>query len=161
MTGASGEGPDEAVEDRAVVDAIHARLESVATSELNGDTFFFVGTDPADQRMPFATLVTSDAHDQASNLDRAGVYRLNIGVRPETYEARFGPLPPGPIAADPVHTGHDYTALDRLMPHPIYSPLGWLCVLNPSPATLEALWPLLEEAHAIALERRARRESRG
>ncbi len=157
MTELTPGGMDEAT----VAQQIRARLDGVETVEVNGDTFFFVGDAPADQRMPFATLVTSDAHDQASDLNRPGVYRLNIGVERATYEAQFGALPPGPLTADPVDTGHDYRQLDRLMPHPIYSPLGWISVLNPSHVTFEAIWPLLQEAHAVALDRRSRRESRG
>jgi hypothetical protein len=51
--------------------------------------------------------------------------------------------------------------MDVLMPHPIYAPLNWMCILNPSDASLDAIRPLLEEAHAIAFGRRQRREERG
>ena len=141
--------------------SIQGSFEGVEVLEADGDTFFFVGDQPADQRMPFATIVTSDAHDRASDLDRQGVFRLNIGVSREAYEARFGPPPPGPLTAEPVDTGHDYAVLDAFMPHPIYASLNWVCVLNPSEATLEAVRPLLEEAHGIAAARRSRRETRG
>ena len=141
--------------------AIQGAFEGVEALEANGDTFFLAGDQPADQRLPFATLVTSDAHDRASDLDRPGVFRLNIGISRESYEARFGPPPPGPITAEPVDTGHDYTALDVVMPHPIYASLNWVCVLNPSAATFEAVRPLLDEAYGIALARRGRREARG
>lgn len=144
----------------AIVSAICESFEDVSVTEANGDAFFFVGDSPADQRMPFATLVGSDAHDRASDLSSRGAFRLNIGVSRETYEARFGPPPAGPIQADPIDTGHDYTRIDVLMPHPIYSPLHWVCVVNPSVATFEALQPLLEEGHAIAGGRRERRAGR-
>ncbi len=143
-----------------VVRLIRESLEDVETVEANGDTFFFVGTEPDDQRMPFATLVTSDFNDAASDLTRPGVYRLNIGVGRSTYEARFGPPPLGPITTEPIDTGHDYTVLDVLMPHPIYASLSWVCVLNPSPGTFDGLQPLLEEAHRIASDRRGRRLAR-
>jgi len=43
----------------------------------------------------------------------------------------------------------DYTALDRLMPHPVYALQHWVSVLNPSVGTFESVVkPLLEEAHA-------------
>ena len=141
--------------------SIQAAFEGVEVLQASGDTFFFVGDQPADQRMPFATIVTSNAHDRASDLDRPGVFRVNIGISRESYEARFGPPPPGPITAEPLDTGHDYTALDVLMPHPIYASLNWVCVLNPGGPTREALQPLLTEAHGIALARRERREARG
>src|SRR5262245_49761961 len=85
-----------------------------------GDTFFIY--DPERnledrQRFPFATIVTKDYgdFDRASNLDRPGVFRLNIGVGRETFRSLFGQ--PG-AAAD---AGHDFAALDRLMPHPVYA----------------------------------------
>jgi len=85
----------------------------------------------------FATLVTSDEYDSASNLNRPGVYRLNIGVSKPTFDSVVGSI------AKP-----DFTALDRLMPHPVYGLQHWVCILNPSKATFEAfVKPLLEEAH--------------
>lgn len=54
-----------------------------------GDTFFIYDPDrqlPPAGQFPFATIVTKDygEFDRASNLDRAGVFRLNIGVSKET-----------------------------------------------------------------------------
>lgn len=117
-----------------------------------GDTFFIC--DPRDdlegaRRFPFATIVTKDYgdFDNRSNLDREGVFRLNVGVSPETFDRLFG-----------EQQAHDYAALDTLMPHPVYAEQHWLCVLNPTGATLKALKPLLDEAYAIA---RRRAEPRG
>lgn len=59
-----------------------------------GDTFFYYdpqrNLDPH-KRMPFATIVTKDygEYDNKSNLDRPGVYRLNIGVSRETFRSLF------------------------------------------------------------------------
>jgi hypothetical protein len=60
-----------------------------------------------------------------------------------------------------VGTGHDFTALDQLLPHPVYAPMSWVCVLNPSVATFEAVRPLLAEAYQLAVSRYAKRETRG
>jgi hypothetical protein len=107
----------------------------------NGDTFFF--TDPK-RFFPFATLVHGDDHDQASNLGRPGVFRLNIGVRKATFQSRF----PDASAA------HDFTALDRVLPHPVYAAQYFVCVLNPSDGTFERdVKPLLAEAYAVSVER--------
>lgn len=53
----------------------------------DGTTFF--SFDP-EHMHPFATLVTNDLNDSASDLDRPGVYRLNIGVRKEAWVGMFG-----------------------------------------------------------------------
>ncbi len=129
-----------------------------------GDSFFIY--DPAGDledrhRMPFATIVTKDYgdFDAASQLDRPGVFRLNVGLSPERYRAAFGEGP-GPQATSGPDARWDFAALDRLMPHPVYAPQGWACVLNPSRATFEALRPLLAEAYERAVERVTRIRSR-
>lgn len=50
----------------------------------------------------------------------------------------------------------DFTVLDRLLPHPVYGRNHFVCVLNPSDATFEALKPHLAEAYAIAVARHRR-----
>ncbi|MBB6099370.1 hypothetical protein HNR42_002811 [Deinobacterium chartae] len=132
-------------------------FDRVSVTEDSGNRFFFWGPD---LRMPFATLVTNDAYDRASALDRPGVFRLNLGVRRQTYRSLFGPQPKAAGPDGVVDTGYDYTALDRLMPHPVYAPMSWVCVLNPGPATFEVLRPLLAEACDLAARRAARRADR-
>ncbi len=98
----------------------------------------------------FLTLKEGNGpNDSASRLDRAGVYRVNLGVSKKTYRQLFGELPSRPPAGGVVQTGHDFGALDILLPHPVYAWMGWLCVLNPSQSTYEKLRPLLNEAYAL------------
>ncbi len=91
--------------------------------------------------------------DKFSQLDREGVFRLNIGVPKQTQQKLFG------SAALPQETGnkaevqYDYTALDTILPHPVYAWMGWICVLNPSEETFETLQPLIKEAYAFAVEK--------
>jgi hypothetical protein len=115
-----------------------------------GDTFFIYDphrTLEGTKRFPFATIVTKDYgdFDNASKLDRPGIFRLNIGVGKETYASLFD-----------ARAEHYFTALDRLMPHPVYGEYHWVCVLNPSEATFERLRPLLQEAYERAADRYAR-----
>jgi hypothetical protein len=126
-----------------------------------GDTFFFTASqrdvDPT-RRQPFATIVTKDygEFDNASQLDRPGVFRLNIGVSRETFQALFGYLP-GKESAKSVE--YDYAALDKVMPHPVYAPQSFVCVLNPSPETFETVKPLLAEAYSIVEARHSKRQT--
>ena len=118
-----------------------------------GDTFFIYDPDrnlQDKQRFPFATIVTKDYgdFDNASNLNRAGVFRLNAGVSRETFRSLFGD-----------DGTYDFTALDRLMPHPVYGRQSWVCVLNPSAETFERVKPLLREAYEIAVARVKRRKA--
>lgn len=141
---------DEAAITRYLTDT----FDDVQLQGIEGWTFFFYGTD---RFMPFATLGTQDdAYDRASDLNRASVFRLNVGVGKATYRALFGPEAPRAGADGIVETGHDFTALDRIMPHPVYAPQSWICVLNPSAATFEAVKPLLAEAYGRAVRRQAK-----
>jgi hypothetical protein len=124
-----------------------------------GDTFFFYdpqrNIDPQ-RRLPFATIVVKDYgdFDNASNLNRTDVFRLNIGVSRDTFRALFG----HPAGKDSTAVAdYDFAALDRLMPHPVYAPQSFLCVLNPGPETFAAVKPLLAEAYSIVAARHSSR----
>ena len=126
-----------------------------------GDTFIYY--DPQRDRdpshsQPFVTIVTKDygEFDNRSQLDRPGVFRLNMNVSRETFRALVG-YAPGEASAKSA--AYDFAALDQLMPHPVYGPQSWVCVLNPSPETFEAIKPLLAEAHSIAAKRYASRHA--
>ena len=106
------------------------------------NTFFFHG---ANDKFPFATIVTKDSEfDSASNLNRPGVFRLNVGVGKETFRALFGEQAPVNV---------DFTALDRLMPHPVYAKMHWVSVINPGDKTFETVKPLIAEARSLAAAR--------
>jgi hypothetical protein len=126
-----------------------------------GDIFFIY--DPQHdlepkRQMPFATIVTKDYgdFDNASQLNRPNIFRLNIGVSRDTFSALFG-HPPGAERA--TSTNYDFAALDRLLPHPVYAPQAWVCVLTPSPETFDVVKPLLAEAYAGVAARHARRQA--
>jgi hypothetical protein len=117
-----------------------------------GDTFIYYDPqrdrDPA-RTLPFATIVTKDygEFDNTSQLNRPDVFRLNVGVRRDTFRALFG-YAPGEDSTQ--SSDYDFAALDRLMPHPVYAPQSWVCVLNPSAETFEAVKPLLADAYTRA-----------
>lgn len=117
-----------------------------------GVSFFFRGPD---RKFPFATIVTRDNDfDRASNLDRPGVFRLNIGIEKATFLQLFGA--PALRGADPSESPSpfDLAALDTLMPHPAYGAMYWACVLNPV-SSAEQACSLLVEAYAKAAPRSA------
>jgi hypothetical protein len=132
----------------AIVKYIAETFEGVEVTEASGDYYFFY--DP-ERMFPFATLVTGDRHDQFSNLDRPGVFRLNVGVGKQTFQSLF----PSPDAE------YDFTALDRIMPHPVYGKMYWLCVLNPGATTFETVQKLLAEAYEMSVQKQAKKQSAG
>jgi len=126
------------------------------------NSFFFYNPDsnvPPDHKFPFATLMTNDINDQFSNLNRPSVFRLNIGISKQTFRSLFG-LPERHSGTDSTDESsdndsrYDFTALDQLMPHPVYGQMYWMCVLNPSDETLETkVRPLLVEAYETAVSK--------
>ncbi|HEU5367868.1 MAG TPA: DUF6194 family protein [Ktedonobacterales bacterium] len=142
-------------------------FEGVDTVVASDASFFFynpASSAPPDHRFPFVTLVTSDAYDQFSDLNRPSVFRLNIGLSKPTFRALFGAGQPSSqrdsVAEDEETPGdYDFTALDQVMPHPVYGRMYWVCVLNPGEETFATrVRPLLAEAYELAVSRYQRRE---
>jgi Family of unknown function (DUF6194) len=134
----------------AVTHYITDTFVGVETTTAYDYTFFFYSSE---RKLPFATLATVDnEYDSISNLSRAGVFRLNIGVRKPTFQALFG--------TDKVDiSAYDFTGLDTIMPHPEYAPQSWVCVLSPSMHTFQHnVIPLLAEAYEVAVQRHLRRQ---
>ena len=126
---------------------ITKRFEGVDSVIVSDNSFFFYNPDadvPPDHRFPFVTLMTNDLNDQFSNLDRPSVFRLNIGVSKQTFRSLFGEATDSP----------DFTALDQVMPHPVYGRMYWVCILNPGDETFETkVRPLLVEAYNMAVSK--------
>jgi hypothetical protein len=121
-------------------------LENVEREENFGYNFFFVGDD---HRLAFVTIGHSDNEfDRVSNLDREGIFRVNIGVRKATFDALIGDYDVEDV---------DYSMLDVFMPHPHYAKQNFICILNPSHENADATQELILEAHSIAAARLKRR----
>ena len=114
-----------------------ASKETGAPDVAWGDSFFFYDPDnaiPENRRLPFATIVISDypGFDTASNLDRPGVFRLNLAVGRDRFNELFGFSSAEFAKRSNVF---DFTALDRIIPHPVYAKQGWISVLVPGAGT--------------------------
>ena len=124
---------------QAEVEKFVTGLENVQQTENFGYIFYFVGDD---HRLPFLTIANSDQeYDNVSNLDRDGVFRINIGVSRETFKQLIGEFNPETT---------DYSALNVFLPHPDYAPQNFICILNPSAKNAETTKDLIVEAHSIA-----------
>ncbi len=92
-------------------------------------------------------------NDKGSTLDRDGIYRVNLGVRKETFLNMFTAVPKRPAKGCVVDMDYDFTQTDKIIPHPVYAWMSWICVLNPSSETFESLKPLINEAYEYAKEK--------
>jgi len=119
-----------------------------------GDSFLFYDAegDPANRRFPFATIVTKDygGFDEASDLDREGVFRLNVSVDRHRFEELIG-YPPAKHAEH--EADFDHTAIDTLLPHPVYARQAWVSILNPGRETSDQALALITEARDRAAAR--------
>jgi Family of unknown function (DUF6194) len=153
--------PPGSMDPSAVISSIDDAFDKVEQVVKDGTWFFFFDSD---HMFPFATLVTNDLHDTASDLERPGVYRLNIGVSKETWIGLFGEPTKGTPGDHGIGSGSsadwDFTKLDTLMPHPVYGRMHWVCVLCPSEKTFDSLKPLLAEAYELNVARSLKKESR-
>jgi Family of unknown function (DUF6194) len=138
-TTASGPDPDE------ITSWITTTYPDTVIAEAMGATFCSLD----ESHWPnFATIVTTDEHDMGnpSDLARPGVFRLNLGVGRATFERLTAATP------DP-----DYTALDVILPHPVYAKQHWIAILNPSRGSFdEVVKPLIAEAYRRLAKTRRR-----
>lgn len=74
------------------------------------------------------------------------MFRLNVSVGRRAFDAVLGEG-----WADRVV---DPTALDVLMPHPVYAPQGWVCILNPSEGSRATVEGLLSAAYDREITKR-------
>jgi hypothetical protein len=114
-----------------------------------GDRFFFVG----EQRMhPFATIVVRNVpgFDERSDLDRPGVFRLNVELGRTEFKSLFGY---GPEEFATHQAEIDFAASGRWFPHPVYAVQGWGSVVDPEPAGTDRL---VEHAYRRSVKRHLR-----
>lgn len=97
-------------------------------------------------------------NDKGSQLNREGVFRVNLGVRKKTFSEMFGEVPERPGKGCVVDMDYDFTATDTIIPHPVYAWMSWICILNPSKKSFEQLKPLILEAYEYAKEKFAKRK---
>ena len=93
------------------------------------------------------------ANDKASNTNRENVYRMNLGISKESFFQLFGTKPKRPKAGQIIDMPYDFSELNRVMPHPVYGWMNWICVLNPTRKTFNKLFPLIEEGYSLALKK--------
>ncbi|HEY8168733.1 MAG TPA: DUF6194 family protein [Candidatus Limnocylindrales bacterium] len=127
----------------SITSLITDRYPGVFVAEAMNASFF----SRSDKHWPnFATIVTTDEHDTASDLSRPGTFRLNIGVTGATFDRLTAAV------GEP-----DFTAFDRLFPHPVYAAQHWIGIVNPTTATFETVViALLDEAHERLAAQQAR-----
>jgi hypothetical protein len=136
-----------------VVETIAA--DSEAPEIAWGDSFVYDEASaalPADRRWPFATVVTKDypGLDESSQLNRDGVFRVNVHVGRDRFTELIGYSPSEHKQRTP---DVDPATADVIVPHPQYGQQGWVAVVSPGVNTSTRLQDLLREARDRAATR--------
>jgi hypothetical protein len=136
----------------ALAGALHARYPGTVMRSGYGETVLFYNPELLlTMGVYFASLKADDGpNDQASHLSREGVFRLAFGLSDATFARLFGTRPARPARGKVVGMACDFSALDRLTPHPVYAWMGWAQILSPTAASLGVIEPLLAESYARA-----------
>lgn len=138
-----------------ILNDLQSNFRHLIVKKTWGETsLFFNPNDTSPHGSYFLTIKERDGeNDQASLLDRDGVFRVSFGVSRNTYENLFGAKPHRPAKGEVVHTGHDFAQINQVMPHPIYAWMNWLQILNPSEETWSSIQNLLRESYQLAKSR--------
>ncbi len=78
-------------------------------------------------------------NDSASRLNGENRYRLNLKISKLTFIHLFKTIPKRPAAGGVIEGWYDFTAVDEVMPHPVYGWMTWVCIINPTLKTIESM----------------------
>lgn len=138
-----------------IIQVLNTRLRGLVTKTTWGETsLFYNPQNVLPNGVYFCTFKNADGeNDKAANLNRENVFRFSFGLPKHTYADLFGEKPVRPSKGGVVKLNYDFTAIDQLMPHPVYAWMNWCQILNPSQASFDKLQPLIDEAYANAVNK--------
>ena len=138
-----------------IIDEITMRFADLSVKSTWGETsIFFNPGKRLKNGAYFLTLKESDGeNDKSSQLYRKGIFRVSFGISSHSYEKLFGDKPPRAEKGGIVKTGHDFTKVNTLMPHPIYAWMHWVQILSPESDKWNSLQDLLAESYKSAKTR--------
>ena len=83
---------------------------------------------------------------------------MAFGLSRTTFAELFGDVPARPLKGGVVALpDHDLTAIDQLMPHPVYAWMSWVQILNPTADSFNSLRDLLPGSLDLARTKWRRR----
>ena len=103
----------------------------------------------------FVTIKNRDGkNDVNSKLNRENVFRVSFPLTPRSYKSIFGEKPSRPKKGGIVDLDIDFMTLGKLMPHPIYAWMNFVCINKPEPAVWEKdIIPLLDETYKMVKQK--------
>jgi len=121
-------------------------------------SFFYNPNQILPRGIYFTTIKEQDGpNDRASDLNRADIYRVSLGIGKTQYQKLFGNVPKRPEKGKVIDLAIDFRALEVLMPHPIYAWMGWIAMNNPTVHQLGTMKTFLDMAYFDALKKYQKR----
>lgn len=138
---------------KTIIDDLLERFaDSVAVSAWGETSVFYNPGRVLPRGVYFATIKEKDVeNDRASQLNRASIFRFNVGTSRSFFFERFGPPPPRPAKGHAIEGNWNFTQPNVITPHPVYGWMSWVSVLNPSPHTLLEMDEMIETAFMKAM----------
>lgn len=143
------------VKQEEILNRIQNQLEGLVINKNWGEVGLFYNPEGLLPKGVYVlTIKDKDGkNDCASNLDREGVFRLNIGISKETFESYFGKRPARPKAGQVIDLPYDFTQKNTILPHPVYGWMSWISILNPDESQFKLLKPFIEESYSLAIQK--------
>lgn len=117
-------------------------------------TYFYNPNNLLPHGVYFLTIKESDGpNDQASDLNRPGVFRVSWQLKDTEFQEKFGKRPTRPAKGESIQTKFDLTELDTHLPHAVYGWMGWSMILSPSVERFESLKDSIGEAYGMAKDK--------
>lgn len=120
-----------------------------------GETSFFYNPDRSKPNGTyFLTIKETDGeNDQASGLNRKGVFRINFCISGALFLNLFGVKPKRPAKGQCIQGDYDFMSLNTLLPHPVYGWMNWVAISNPDSQQFEVIKPMIALSYKAAVER--------
>ncbi len=135
-----------------IIKICHERLPGTVIVDAWGERGIFYNPEEKLKRGVYVmTVKQKDGdNDKSSQLNREGIYRINTGISKFRFKETFGYIPARPEAGGIVDMPYDFTVENKIIPHPVYAWMGWICVLNPAEKTIEKFMEYIDESYEMA-----------
>ena len=146
-----------------VKESIGKRYEGIVEKKAYGETTYFYNPNyKLKNGIYVCTIKENDGpNDKAGNLSREGVYRISTGLTKAEYVKRFGSTPRRPKKGEVVDLDINldikFDDLNVIMPHPIYSWMGWICVNNPEQDCFDNFFKCIDLSYNRAIAKYKKR----
>lgn len=138
-----------------IVNYLLANYAGIVKKITWGETSFFYNPDGSKPHGTYFLTIKEQngENDQASGLDREGVFRLNFCIPEQLFLSLFGTKPKRPAKGQCIEGDYDFKGLNRLMPHPVYGWMKWVAISNPDRKQFEILKPMISLSYKAAVKK--------